>query len=188
MVGPNGVSAFTAEYNAQSGGRVSELLTPCWVLETTNQSPTSGNFEFQAVWDTGAQLSAISPKVVRECSLQPSGMRNLRYADGRKSTEPTYLVNLLLPNGVGVRDLEVNLGDPGSDRGLDVLIGMDVIGIGDFAVSNYNNKTVMSFRFPSQGHIDFVKESPPPSQQDLMAQVHRARGSTRPKKKSARRR
>jgi len=39
-----------------------------------------------------------------------------------------------------------------------MLIGMDIIGIGDFAVSNYNNKTIFSFRYPSKHKIDFVHE------------------------------
>ena len=42
--------------------------------------------------------------------------------------------------------------------GAEILIGMDIIGTGDFAVSNYDNKTTFSFRWPSISKIDFVKE------------------------------
>ena len=38
----------------------------------------------------------------------------------------------------------------------DVLIGMDIIGSGDFAITNHKGKTVFSFRIPSIGRIDFV--------------------------------
>jgi hypothetical protein len=42
----------------------------------------------------------------------------------------------------------------------DVLIGMDVIAGGDFAVTSYLGKTHMSFRMPSVQCIDFVKQRP----------------------------
>jgi uncharacterized protein YchJ len=42
----------------------------------------------------------------------------------------------------------------------DVLIGMDVIANGDFAVTSYMGKTHMSFRMPSVECIDFVKQRP----------------------------
>ena len=41
--------------------------------------------------------------------------------------------------------------------GFEVLIGMDIIGAGDFAVTNSNGKTVMSYRYPSIERIDFVE-------------------------------
>jgi hypothetical protein len=40
----------------------------------------------------------------------------------------------------------------------DLLIGMDIIRSGDFAVSNYQNRTIFSFRCPSLEEIDFQKE------------------------------
>ena len=41
----------------------------------------------------------------------------------------------------------------------DVLIGMDIIGTGDFAVTNLNGLTKFSFRVPSLEHIDFVADA-----------------------------
>ena len=66
-----------------------------------------------------------------------------------------FLVNILLPNKVGVSELPVTLGKL---FGADVLIGMDIIGQGDFAVTHPNGNTKFSFRMPSQADIDFVKE------------------------------
>ena len=40
----------------------------------------------------------------------------------------------------------------------DVLIGMDIITQGDFAVTNLGGKTKFSFRIPSQASINFVTE------------------------------
>lgn len=38
------------------------------------------------------------------------------------------------------------------------VIGMDIITMGDFCISNYGNNTVMTFRFPSLETIDYCKE------------------------------
>ena len=40
----------------------------------------------------------------------------------------------------------------------DVLVGMDIINTGDFAVTNLGGITKFSFRFPSLEHIDFVEQ------------------------------
>ena len=36
-----------------------------------------------------------------------------------------------------------------------LLIGMDIIEKGDFAVTNHNGETVLTYRFPSSELIDF---------------------------------
>jgi predicted aspartyl protease len=120
--------------------------------------------EFNCIWDTGATNTVISQKVVTECGLQPIGMTRVKGVNS-ESTKYTYLVNVILPNGVGLAHLKVIESDIG---GSDVLIGMDVISKGDFVVTNYKGKTVFSFRTPSIECIDFVahlntiKNQPPP--------------------------
>ena len=47
----------------------------------------------------------------------------------------------------------------GAFDGFDVLIGMDIITKGDFAITNPDGTTKFSFRIPSQADIDFVRES-----------------------------
>ena len=42
--------------------------------------------------------------------------------------------------------------------GIDALIGMDILGMGDFAVTHYGGKTTFSFCSPSRREIDFVTE------------------------------
>ena len=66
-----------------------------------------------------------------------------------------YSVNIELPNEVVFPGLLVTLGD---FLGGDVLIGMDIIGAGDFAVTNQNGITKFSYRYPSSADIDFVRE------------------------------
>jgi SEC-C motif len=43
--------------------------------------------------------------------------------------------------------------------GFDVLIGMDIISQGDFAVTNFGGNTRFSFRVPSLEELDFNKKS-----------------------------
>ena len=45
----------------------------------------------------------------------------------------------------------------GQLTGCDIIIGMDIINRGDFAVSNKNGATAFSFRIPSVEDFDFVK-------------------------------
>jgi hypothetical protein len=67
-----------------------------------------------------------------------------------------YLLNVLLPNGATIIKVKALEGTPNN---CDMLIGMDVITLGDFAVTNFNGKTMFSFRIPSMTEIDFTKSS-----------------------------
>lgn len=69
----------------------------------------------------------------------------------------SYLVNIRLPHGVEFKNMPVLRTD--LVGGVDVLIGMDIIAGGDFAITQSQGKTVFSFRYPSIAEIDFVKET-----------------------------
>jgi len=85
-------------------------------------------------------------------------MARAHTAGGVVQTE-TYLVNILLPNGVGFSNMTVTRGE--LSAGTDILIGMDIITQGDLAITNVSGNTVFSFRVPSQVAVDFVKEMGP---------------------------
>lgn len=110
---------------------------------------------FVAIWDTGATNTTITQDVVNKCGLQPTGMTVVHHANGQANVN-TYLINIGLPNGILVEDVPVNGGKLVGP--FDVLIGMDIITLGDFAVTNKNGKTMFSFRYPSIADIDFVEE------------------------------
>ncbi len=67
----------------------------------------------------------------------------------------SYSVNVKLPNDVELQGLRVVLGNL---RNYDVLIGMDIIGLGDFAITHPRTETKFSFRIPSQADIDFFRD------------------------------
>ena len=111
---------------------------------------------FNAIWDTGATGSVITQEVVDACGLVATGITRVDHVDGSSQSE-TYLVNIGLPNRVafvGVRATKGKL-----TGGANILIGMNIINQGDFAVTNYTGLTKFSFRIPSMAHIDFVRES-----------------------------
>lgn len=122
---------------------------------TLPPNPTPPLRSFQAVWDTGATNTAISQRVVDDCGLKPIGFTFVNTAGGVCRTE-VYIINIFLPNQVGFPEITVTKGDLGPT---DVLIGMDVICKGDFALTNKNGKSVFSFRYPSSEVIDFVSRS-----------------------------
>ncbi len=63
-----------------------------------------------------------------------------------------YLISLTLESQAKFPILEAV---EGHILGSDVLIGMDVITQGDFAITNKDGKTTFSFRSPSLAKIDF---------------------------------
>ena len=127
-------------------------VSPHWHPGSAEQPPPQR--EYLAVWDTGATGSAISEKVVRKCNLKSIGPAQVRTANDLLVTS-RHLVNIHLPNNVVFVELPVTMLKLGD---VDVLIGMDIISAGDFAVTNFDRAMTLSFRMPSQATIDFVEE------------------------------
>lgn len=111
--------------------------------------------QFKGIWDTGATTSVITREVVRKLNLKPIGKTKVQGVTGT-DTRDRFLVDFYLPNKVIIPNVSVTECD-GLAGDFNILIGMDIIGLGDFAVTNYNGKTVFSFRMPSTEEIDFVK-------------------------------
>jgi len=111
--------------------------------------------EFEAIWDTGASGTVITEKVVKDCGLKPHGVTDVHTAKGKMRSN-TYLVDVWLPNHVTIANVIVTLGELADNK--DVLVGMNIINAGDFAVSNYQGKTIFTYRFPSMERIDFVQK------------------------------
>lgn len=157
MTGPApGFQAFTLK----STGIASQLVTPITVMEAFNPaappSTLPRSFNTEALWDTGASKSVVSPNVVSTLQLIPVGVANVSHPRG-SSSSPTYLLNFGLPNKVGVAGVLVTEFSPISG-GFQAIIGMDIICLGDFVVTNVAGKTCMSFRMPSVAQVDYVVE------------------------------
>jgi len=150
------IFAFTL---ASNNGLLRALQTHCHICAgfdpRTPPLPTPELKKYEAIWDTGATSSVVTQKVVDECGLVPIGRTIVQGVSGEE-TSPTYLVNIILPNNVGFPNIRVTRGK--ITDAVDILIGMDLITKGDFTITNKANKTVFSFRMPSQYHVDYVKQ------------------------------
>ena len=139
---------FTFEYN----GIVRALHTPVKIESTINTQET---IEIDGLWDTGAGCSLIRPEVASRLNLQRVSETFISTPSGKDIPSKVYIINLSLPNDAKILNLLVVEGIPNS---CDMLIGMDVINYGDFAISNFDGKTTFSFRIPSLAKIDFCKD------------------------------
>lgn len=109
-----------------------------------------------ALWDTGATASVITQKTAATLGLKPFTKIMVSHADG-ESLQNVYLVNFYLPNKVLLPNVRVTeCKDTSGTFG--VIIGMDIISLGDFAITNFKGETTLSFRIPSIATTDYVKE------------------------------
>lgn len=129
------------------------LRNGVYIASSLNNQDTKKN-QYIAIWDTGATNTVVSDKVVRECGLIPTGIIPVSTAGGTMQAF-TYVIDITLPDQVEIKNLKVTGGKLGDTE---VLIGMDIITRGDFAVSNYNGQLKFTYREPSQQPIDFVKD------------------------------
>jgi hypothetical protein len=109
--------------------------------------------EFLAIWDTGATQTTITGKLAKKLGLYKIREHMVAGVTGSALCN-TYLIALALPNGILIPEIEV--ADCVGNIGCDILIGMDVIGMGDFAVCNVQGNTTFSFRIPSVAVVNFT--------------------------------
>ncbi len=104
-----------------------------------NNPASSGSAPtFQALIDTGAQGTCISPAIVAALRLQPIGMRKIFTALGTQEAVSTYLIDLILTFSSGapwryllpVTELRVDDKHP-----FQALLGRDVLCLGTFVMS-----------------------------------------------------
>jgi len=106
-----------------------------------------------AVWDTGVNYSVIDETVIDKLKLSPSGTMPSQSTNADSETRNTYKIQMFLRNdfyfnvnAIGIKSVDVEC---------QALIGMDVICAGDFSITNFEGKTCLSFRVPSQHRIDY---------------------------------
>ena len=146
-------------YTRRYEGIVTALTTPCAVSASWHPSiggPQPAAVQYQCLWDTGATISAVTKRVATDLELSIEARVPIQHAGGASTGVPQHYVNLQLPNGlviIGRAVAQLPL------TNCDVLVGMDIISLGDFAVSNFDGKTTFSFRIPSVKELDFAADS-----------------------------
>ena len=142
-------------------GLTSRIITPIIIASPFDPAnppdPLPKHYETIGLWDTGATNSVITTETVTSLGLIPVGTVQMNHAGG-SSLFNTYLVNFLLPNNVGIAGVRV-IECPKIVENIGAIIGMDIIRLGDFAITNVNGQTWMSYRIPSVEHIDYVSQA-----------------------------
>jgi len=109
------------------------------------------------IWDTGATYSSLSPKIVRELGLKTIDTIVVHGINNASKAADVVIASITLSNSItftGKRFSVIEI--PGAD----VLIGMDIIMLGDFAVSNGEGKTRFSFVIPPfKNKVSFTEKA-----------------------------
>lgn len=146
---PGKVHALSIKYNGISNVIVSDVEI---------KNPFNGLvINSKGIWDTGAQGSVVTKKTADKLGPVPIGKTMIRGVHGTNEVN-VYRVQITLNNKDITLTTNVTESDElSADDSTGMLIGMNVINMGDFSVSNYLGKTAMSFRVPSQRVIDYVE-------------------------------
>jgi predicted aspartyl protease len=106
----------------------------------------------KAAWDTGAQISVITPQIAKALNLRPVNQTTTSGAHG-ESLSDLVIITLEIPEQGVYENLLAAVcpfnTDPNSD--VNMLVGMDVISQGDFVLSNGNGYTLFTFATPPAG-------------------------------------
>lgn len=136
------------------------ILTECGVckdFDPDDPEAVSGAqyISVNALWDTGCSGVAISQRVIDALGLVGNGVTDVHNA-GETYQSQYYPIAVKLPNNTNVHFLRATLA---KTHGFDILIGMQIISKGDFAVTNYEGQMCMTFRIPSIKRENFVAEN-----------------------------
>jgi predicted aspartyl protease len=145
------MSAFTVLFD-----RVANVIhTKLGVSEEVSETNLKDvhTFETHAIWDTGASGCCVTTKVVQELGLKPSSKIKVLTAAG-EVIQNVYLICFHLPNNLSVNLPVTEV--PSLPNKFEALIGMSVISHGDLAISNFDGRTCLTFRMPSQARTDYT--------------------------------
>ncbi len=98
-----------------------------------------------AIWDTGASQTVITHRLMSRLNLIPIETK-LVYGVNSKQLVDVVAISIKLPNGFLIPNIRVFVCDIPSP--IDLLIGMDVIQLGDLHISNTGGHTLFSFVTP----------------------------------------
>lgn len=143
-------NALTISYNGIAGA----IETPVSII-----NPFSGqSLDTKGIWDTGATDSVITKSAARKLGLKPISRAVVNGVHGAREVN-VYFVYIYLNQGrIKISTNVTECEELSADNSTGMLIGMSVITLGDFCITNADGKTTMSFVVPPRKRIDFVAE------------------------------
>ena len=159
--------AFTVLYDKP----VNKLITSVSILPilTVDKILSGAPLEVKALWDTGATVTCIKPVLFERLKLRLLNLTRHTTLSGigGKVAARTTLVTLFLTPALEVEYHPVYVADFPSNA--DMLIGMDIIRMGDFAVCNADGKTSFSFAVPPfPDRIDLAEKTEADNKRDTV--------------------
>jgi hypothetical protein len=98
----------------------------------------------------------ITPKILSDLELTTVDTVTVHGVNS-SAQAPIVLINLILPNKIQVNEVRAIVS---KIEGVDLLIGMDLIQMGDFSISNHDGKTVFTFAIPPfQNRTDLYEKA-----------------------------
>ena len=145
------MGTYRQEYTVLANAIVTNaIVVPTDAEVKAGEQPSRYYYTDSAAWDTGAQFTLISPRVVEALAIKPNGKGQYMGIGGDQESD-TYLVHIGLPNGELKRYVNAYCADLDD---YDVLIGMDIITETDFLITNADGKTTFQFRSPTEGGVE----------------------------------
>jgi predicted aspartyl protease len=98
--------------------------------------------EIKALWDTGANGCCISRRIASNLSMTPYMNQEVTTFHGT-STAPVFAIDVILPDGKSIVTVPATAFN--ATREYDVIIGMDIITMGDMSLKHYQGKEMFLF-------------------------------------------
>jgi hypothetical protein len=136
----------------QYSGIARKLITPVYLYPVSSPAGAQ-SIATNALWDTGATFSAISPDVANQLKLVPTSRIKVA-AVHTTNIVGAGIITVELPEYVVKKDIRVAICNLNSNVGM--ILGMDIIMLGDFAISNGDGRSLFSFAIPPfKSKMDF---------------------------------
>lgn len=140
---------LTYEYT----GLPDSIITPVEIFSDVYDEV--GSYLANALWDTGAMGSVITPAVAEKLNLDTVDTVEIEGINGTSQAKVT-VVSIHFPNGAFINDLRAAVCD--MSPGNEMILGMDAIKQMDLTICNGGGNTLFSFAIPPcKNKIDFEK-------------------------------
>ena len=123
------------------------------ILIDTTISFLKNKMKSNTLIDTGDTISCISKDVVKTLKLQPIGVDRVSTPSGTAVLNK-YLIDISFKKNMIFKNIFVLESEIGN-QGIDLLVGMDILNKNDIMISNYDNHTQFSLRYPVNGNLEF---------------------------------
>jgi predicted aspartyl protease len=122
------------------------VITPVTACQVKRSGLEVKQLDVRAMWDTGSMGTCVSTELARYLGLAPFRTTTLTSLHG-DSVANVCLMDLVLPDGIMIENvmaMEIE-----TRRDFDIIIGMNIIRLGDFSLCNDHGNTVMTFSLPT---------------------------------------